>query len=834
MRIWQKGVVAALMAAALLKSETAGHAQQVPFPQTAAAVNVTFKPYIQPGDAGAFGSTDTMVVAFQTDETTPSSAYAVAVTDGSTFSKTFLPVGRVVDNYLSADAQFAPILSTLQNVYGAHVDYFTPLTGLAYNTTYAYTVTGPGLPANGFTGTFHTRKTGNTFSFEVQGDEGFYPNASTDPTHPSKNVVNYEARIIREMYDLPTLAFQNFAFPQSQSLPPPDLALNTGDNVYISGSDSNYKDVWFRSWNSDTDSNDIGAPFIRSIPFYIVVGNHDVGGSGATANLLSDSAPNVPGGNSATAGPFGGGVNGGDAMAHFNNFYDPLNGPSGVDINYVYNADLFTPTGFTFTYGAQTYSSPAAVAALRASTAVDYGLGQGLTPQIDHESNYSFDYGNAHFVFLDANPHLFNKLQPGGNPTTAPAFPFPTYPSVLRRWLINDLDGSSQTWKVVVFHQPAFSSGNATVSNDQMRTVAKFLEDHGVNMVFNGHEHNYQRTLPLRVLPGATQAPAKSGPPAVAVDAAFDGINDTVPDGVIYFVEGAGGNRDFDDDFANPRGSAVGIDQDDGAGYVPNYQQAVNGQTYSFVNGPASWLDTNLTDDAMKAFVSSAGSGPKITARFKSKVFSFADVVVSGNTLSLYQITEPLGATSSATANAPFPYGTDYTGRAALNDPLPDTVLDTTNPTNPAVVQSAGAGTPALLDALTISKPSVAAGVTVGLSAPPSAAVGGALVYSLTLTNNGPVALNGAQAVLMLPAGVSLAVPTGDTLTQQGQTVVLTLGRLAPGQTLYAQIPTQVNPGTTGMIATTPMTLRSSTAQPVTSAAATTRVVTAPPPRPRH
>src|SRR6202022_410229 len=120
-------------------------------------------------------------------------------------------------------------------------------------------------------------------------------------------------------------------------------------------------------------------------------------------------------------------------------------------------------------------------------------------------SNYSFDYGNAHFVFLDANPHLFNNLLPGGPPANAPAFPFTPYPAPLRNWLINDLDSTRQLWKIVVFHQPAFSSGNATLSNDQMRTVARFLEDHGVNLVFNGHEHNYQRTFPLHILGDVTQ-----------------------------------------------------------------------------------------------------------------------------------------------------------------------------------------------------------------------------------------------------------------------------------------------------------------------------------------
>jgi len=37
----------------------------------------------------------------------------------------------------------------------------------------------------------------------------------------------------------------------------------------------------------------------------------------------------------------------------------------------------------------------------------------------------------------------------------------------------------------------------------------------------------------------------------------------------------------------------------------------------------------------MSAVLPGAGSGPKITTKFKAKVFSFADVVVRGNKLTL-------------------------------------------------------------------------------------------------------------------------------------------------------------------------------------------------------
>src|SRR5262249_22678380 len=157
-----------------------------------------------------------------------------------------------------------------------------------------------------------------------------------------------------------------------------------GDNIYIAGADDNYRDAWMKDWNSNTASNERGAPYIRSIPLYIVDGNHDVGGNGATANLLADSGSTTPG--SFGPGPFGGGVGGGDALAFYNNYYFPLNGPQGVDIEYRFKGQSLGPMNFLFSYGSTNYTSPTAIEALRASTAVDSG--GGTKRQIDHMSNY--------------------------------------------------------------------------------------------------------------------------------------------------------------------------------------------------------------------------------------------------------------------------------------------------------------------------------------------------------------------------------------------------------------------------------------------------------------
>jgi len=447
--------------------------------------------------------------------------------------------------------------------------------------------------------------------------------------------------------------------------------------------------------------------------------------------------------------------------------------------------------------------------------------GRGATRQVDHMGNYSFDYGTAHFLYLDANPHLFNGILPGGTVDTTAPPQFPPYPSALATWVINDLDASKQLWKIVVFHQPSFSSGDATLLNNQMRAVAKILEDHGVNIVFNGHEHNYQRTFPLRATPQtAGPVSTSAGTPAVFVDQTFDGRSQTVPDGVLYIVEGAGGNRDFDGDLAPPRGSGLGVDQDDSA---TGTSTPIAGLTVP--QGPPSWLDNNLTNREMINFLPNAGTGPKITKTFKSKVFSFGHVVVNGNSLTLYQISEPLSNSSSETQGAPAPFGTDIKG-TPLKDPIPDTVLDATTG---SLLSPSATGSSALLDQWTIVKPDVTSSVTVQLSAPPSATAGGALVYTLLIRNNGTTALNGTQVRLTMPSTLTFAGLPTDPVTVQGSDAVFSAGRLGSGEQQIIQIKTRVaGNAPAGTLITTSGSLTSGTAQPVAVNSTTTKVVKVP------
>jgi hypothetical protein len=204
-----------------------------------------------------------------------------------------------------------------------------------------------------------------------------------------------------------------------------------------------------------------------------------------------------------------------------------------------------------------------------------------------------------------------------------------------------------------------------------------------------------------------------------------------------------------------------------------------------------------MTAAEMDPAVPGAGKGPKITVLFKSKVFSFGHVVVEGNKLTHYQISEPLLPTSSATTVTPAPFGVDYYGKP-INDPIPDTTVSTATG---QVVGVTPPGTPDLLDKWTIEKPDLDDSVAVRLAPQPY----GSTSKVVVITNKSPYGLTGAQ--LVLRDADDYTGPLDDTHTVQGDRLIITLGRIAPGATVSVTVP--FRGGDLDGV------LRSSTAQPV-------------------
>lgn len=66
---------------------------------------------------------------------------------------------------------------------------------------------------------------------------------------------------------------------------------------------------------------------------------------------------------------------------------------------------------------------------------------------------------------------------------------------VQRQWFESQLAASQARWKVVFFHHPIYSSAEEHGSNEKLRAaLAPMLARYGVQAVFAGHDHTYERT----------------------------------------------------------------------------------------------------------------------------------------------------------------------------------------------------------------------------------------------------------------------------------------------------------------------------------------------------
>jgi HEAT repeat protein len=92
---------------------------------------------------------------------------------------------------------------------------------------------------------------------------------------------------------------------------------------------------------------------------------------------------------------------------------------------------------------------------------------------------YSFTFGNALFVALDSN----GEFQPDSEQT---------------KFLEQTLANSAAQWKFVYFHHPPYSSGNHGSSVNIRKSWSPLFEKYGVDVVFQGHDHLYERTYPVR------------------------------------------------------------------------------------------------------------------------------------------------------------------------------------------------------------------------------------------------------------------------------------------------------------------------------------------------
>lgn len=114
---------------------------------------------------------------------------------------------------------------------------------------------------------------------------------------------------------------------------------------------------------------------------------------------------------------------------------------------------------------------------------------------------YSFDYGPVHVSVVNTDPSLPVTISPG-------QFPAPLGPgSAQYSWLEADLSAvPGHMWKVVMLHRLPYSAAEHGDQQDVQALVPLF-DSHHVDMVVSGHDHGYQRFLPMAagaVVPAGT------------------------------------------------------------------------------------------------------------------------------------------------------------------------------------------------------------------------------------------------------------------------------------------------------------------------------------------
>ncbi len=281
-----------VFAISLILISSISHAQQI-----------LVTPYLQPGNGATFLKEQKMLI-WQTDSI-PGSYKVEYTLEGKKTA-----VAKTNFSHLNLSNKTTLI-------------YRANLSGLKFDSEYSYKVS---LNDQSIAeGTFMTRTKKHQTKFAVFGDCG----AGTPQ----------QAKIAYQVYQQK-----------------PQFVLVTGDNVYRNGLEKEYRNNFFPYYTAQEADTLKGAPLMQSIPFYMMLGNHDVFGYDL------DKTP--------------------DGLAYF--YYNdlPLNGP--------HKENTLTVKG-----------NDALVKAFKSNSGSRF-------PRM---SNFSFDYGNVHIVCIDANPYS-SPLEP--------------------------------------------------------------------------------------------------------------------------------------------------------------------------------------------------------------------------------------------------------------------------------------------------------------------------------------------------------------------------------------------------------------------------------------
>ena len=101
------------------------------------------------------------------------------------------------------------------------------------------------------------------------------------------------------------------------------------------------------------------------------------------------------------------------------------------------------------------------------------------------QTYYSFNYENSHFLVMDTDRNTYSSGSPQHN------------------FVINDLQNAAQDsnvdWIIVYLHKFMYTSPSEEPAFTSLRnTYHPIFQQYGVDLVVQGHQHNYQRTFPIK------------------------------------------------------------------------------------------------------------------------------------------------------------------------------------------------------------------------------------------------------------------------------------------------------------------------------------------------
>ncbi len=156
---------------------------------------------------------------------------------------------------------------------------------------------------------------------------------------------------------------------------------------------------------------------------------------------------------------------------------------------------------------------------------------------------YAYNYANIHFVSLDsygregADRSMFSKE------------------SEQMKWLEKDLKANKQKWTIVYWHHPPYTMGSHNSDTEiDLKTIREgvvpILEKYKVDMVLNGHSHNYERSQMIKGHHGLEPTFNQKQHSASTSTGRYDNSKDSCPyikdskvtenEGIIYVVNGVG------------------------------------------------------------------------------------------------------------------------------------------------------------------------------------------------------------------------------------------------------------------------------------------------------